>query len=109
MIDAAKRASARHIIAVMPYFGWARQDRKVVRVWESALYKEDILTTNTLLVRNDKFAVREAGHHQVTKRTAKAGADFLSKVSRLCTREYQKRVIFTHFFLLFILITYKSL
>lgn len=28
MIDAAKRASARNIIAVMPYFGWARQDRK---------------------------------------------------------------------------------
>ena len=28
MIDAAKRASARQIIAVMPYFGWARQDRK---------------------------------------------------------------------------------
>ena len=28
MIDAAKRASARRITAVMPYFGWARQDRK---------------------------------------------------------------------------------
>ena len=28
MIDAAKRASARHITAVIPYFGWARQDRK---------------------------------------------------------------------------------
>jgi ribose-phosphate pyrophosphokinase len=28
MIDAAKRASARKIIAVMPYFGFARQDRK---------------------------------------------------------------------------------
>jgi len=28
MIDAAKRASAKHITAVMPYFGWARQDRK---------------------------------------------------------------------------------
>ena len=28
MIDAAKRASANHIIAVIPYFGWARQDRK---------------------------------------------------------------------------------
>ena len=28
MIDAAKRASARQIIAVIPYFGWARQDRK---------------------------------------------------------------------------------
>ncbi len=28
MIDAAKRASAKSTIAVMPYFGWARQDRK---------------------------------------------------------------------------------
>jgi len=27
-IDAAKRASAKNIIAVIPYFGWARQDRK---------------------------------------------------------------------------------
>ena len=28
MIDAAKRASAKSIAAVVPYFGWARQDRK---------------------------------------------------------------------------------
>ena len=28
MIDAAKRASARHVTAVIPYFGYARQDRK---------------------------------------------------------------------------------
>ena len=28
MVDAAKRASAKSIVAVMPYFGWARQDRK---------------------------------------------------------------------------------
>ena len=28
MIDAAKRASAYKVIAVLPYFGWARQDRK---------------------------------------------------------------------------------
>ena len=28
MVDAAKRASARRIIAVIPYFGFARQDRK---------------------------------------------------------------------------------
>ncbi|MBQ3207538.1 MAG: ribose-phosphate pyrophosphokinase [Bacteroidales bacterium] len=28
MIDAARRASAHKVIAVMPYFGWARQDRK---------------------------------------------------------------------------------
>ena len=28
MIDAAKRASAHSVVAVIPYFGWARQDRK---------------------------------------------------------------------------------
>ncbi|MBD3638132.1 MAG: ribose-phosphate pyrophosphokinase [Crocinitomicaceae bacterium] len=28
MIDAAKRASARSVVAVIPYFGYARQDRK---------------------------------------------------------------------------------
>lgn len=28
MIDAAKRASAYKVVAVIPYFGWARQDRK---------------------------------------------------------------------------------
>ena len=28
VIDAAKRASANRVIAVIPYYGWARQDRK---------------------------------------------------------------------------------
>ena len=40
MIDAAKRASARRIVAIMPYFGLARQDRKdkprVPIVWSKA-------------------------------------------------------------------------
>ena len=28
MIDAAKRASAKHVNVVIPYYGYARQDRK---------------------------------------------------------------------------------
>jgi ribose-phosphate pyrophosphokinase len=35
MIDAAKRASAYKIIAVIPYFGFARQDRKDKPVCQS--------------------------------------------------------------------------
>ena len=46
MIDAAKRASAKSIIAVMPYFGWARQDRKdKPRVSIGAKLIADLLTT----------------------------------------------------------------
>ncbi|MBO5779647.1 MAG: ribose-phosphate pyrophosphokinase [Muribaculaceae bacterium] len=46
MIDAAKRASAKSIIAVMPYFGWARQDRKdKPRVSIAAKLVANLLTT----------------------------------------------------------------
>lgn len=46
MIDAAKRASAASIIAVMPYFGWARQDRKdKPRVSIAAKLVADLLST----------------------------------------------------------------
>ena len=46
MIDAFKRASARRITAVMPYFGYARQDRKdKPRVPISAKLVADLLTT----------------------------------------------------------------
>ncbi len=45
MIDAAKRASAYKIIAVIPYFGWARQDRKdKPRVAIGAKLVADLLT-----------------------------------------------------------------
>lgn len=45
MIDAAKRASAKTIIAVIPYFGWARQDRKdKPRVSIAAKLVADLLT-----------------------------------------------------------------
>ena len=45
MIDAAKRASAHSVIAVIPYFGWARQDRKdKPRVSIAAKLVADLLT-----------------------------------------------------------------
>lgn len=46
MLDAVKRASAAHITAVIPYFGYARQDRKVApRAPISAKCMADLLTT----------------------------------------------------------------
>lgn len=53
IIDALKRASARRITAVMPYYGYARQDRKVQpRVPISSKLVADLLTaagTNRIL------------------------------------------------------------
>jgi ribose-phosphate pyrophosphokinase len=46
MIDALKRASARRITAVVPYYGYARQDRKVKpRVPITAKLMADLITT----------------------------------------------------------------
>jgi ribose-phosphate pyrophosphokinase len=46
MLDAFKRASAKRITAVIPYFGYARQDRKVApRVPISAKLVADLITT----------------------------------------------------------------
>jgi len=46
MIDALKRASARRITAVLPYYGYGRQDRKVMpRVPITAKLVADLITT----------------------------------------------------------------
>ncbi len=47
MVDAAKRASARKVTAVIPYFGYARQDRKdQPRVAITAKLVADLLTVS---------------------------------------------------------------
>ena len=64
MIDAAKRASARTINAVIPYFGWARQDRKDrPRVAIGAKLVADMLTVAGIhrIITMDLHADQEQG------------------------------------------------
>ena len=68
MIDAAKRASARSIIAVIPYFGWARQDRKdKPRVSIGAKLVADMLSVAGIdrLITLDLHADQEQGFFDV--------------------------------------------
>lgn len=68
MIDAAKRASAKSIIAVIPYFGWARQDRKdKPRVSIAAKLVADMLSIAGIdrLITMDLHADQEQGFFNV--------------------------------------------
>ena len=68
MIDAAKRASARTINAVIPYFGWARQDRKSKpRVSIAAKLVADMLSVAgiTRVITMDLHADQEQGFFNV--------------------------------------------
>jgi ribose-phosphate pyrophosphokinase len=68
MIDAAKRASARTINAVVPYFGWARQDRKSKpRVSIAAKLVADMLSVAGInrLITMDLHADQEQGFFNV--------------------------------------------
>lgn len=68
MMDAAKRASARTINCVIPYFGWARQDRKSKpRVSIAAKVVADMLGAVglTRLITMDLHADQEQGFFNV--------------------------------------------
>jgi len=68
MIDAAKRASAHSICAVVPYFGWARQDRKSKpRVSIGAKLVADLLSVAGIdrLITMDLHADQEQGFFDV--------------------------------------------
>ena len=64
MVDAAKRASAQSIVAVVPYFGWARQDKKdKPRVSIGAKLVADMLSVAGIdrLITMDLHADQEQG------------------------------------------------
>lgn len=68
MVDAAKRASARTVNAVIPYFGWARQDRKSKpRVSIAAKLVADMLSVAGInrLITMDLHADQEQGFFDV--------------------------------------------
>lgn len=68
MIDAAKRASAKSINAVVPYFGWARQDRKdKPRVSIGAKLVADMMSVAGIdrLITMDLHADQEQGFFNV--------------------------------------------
>jgi ribose-phosphate pyrophosphokinase len=80
MIDAAKRASAKTICAVIPYFGWARQDRKSKpRVSIGAKLVADILSVAGIdrLITLDLHADQEQGFFDVPVDHIYASAVFL--------------------------------
>lgn len=86
MIDAAKRASAKSINAVIPYFGWARQDRKdKPRVSIAAKLVADMLSTAGIdrLVTMDLHADQEQGFFDVPVDHLYASGVFLPWIQSL--------------------------
>lgn len=83
MIDAAKRASAHYITAVIPYFGWARQDRKdKPRVSIGAKLIADMLSAAgiTRLITMDLHADQIQGFFNVPVDHLYASALFLDYI-----------------------------
>ena len=90
MIDAAKRASSNQIIAVMPYFGWARQDRKdKPRVPIGAKMVANLLTAAgaTRIITMDLHADQIQGFFEVPVDHLFASAIFLPYLESLGFKE----------------------
>ena len=83
-IDAAKRASARQICAVIPYFGYARQDRKSAgRTPISAKLVADLLTTAgvTRVLTMDLHATQIQGFFNIPVDNIFAGPLFTKDIT----------------------------
>ncbi len=86
MIDAAKRASAKSIVAVIPYFGWARQDRKdKPRVSIGAKLVADLLSVAGIdrLITMDLHADQIQGFFNVPVDHLYASAVFIPYIQSL--------------------------
>lgn len=86
MVDAAKRASAKSIIAVIPYFGWARQDRKdKPRVSIGAKLVADLLSVAGIdrLITMDLHADQIQGFFNIPVDHLYASAVFLPYIESL--------------------------
>ena len=86
MIDAAKRASAKSIVAVIPYFGWARQDRKdKPRVSIGAKLVADLLSVAGIdrLITMDLHADQIQGFFNIPVDHLYASAVFLPYIESL--------------------------
>jgi len=90
MIDAAKRASAYKVIAVMPYFGFARQDRKDrPRVSIGAKLVADMLSTAGIdrLITMDLHADQIQGFFNVPVDHLSAVALFIPYIQKMGLRD----------------------
>ena len=86
MIDAAKRASAKSVVAVIPYFGWARQDRKdKPRVSIGAKLVADLLSVAGIdrLITMDLHADQIQGFFNIPVDHLYASAVFLPYIESL--------------------------
>jgi len=86
MIDAAKRASAKDIVAVIPYFGWARQDRKdKARVPITAKLLSNIITNAgaTRVITMDLHADQIQGFFDIPVDALKSSYIFMPHIESL--------------------------